>query len=98
MQRVLDHAYTSIAQELGALLAPVGPAWQRALHENAQLHLHQPDGSHPTPLGTYVAACVFYSAIYRKPLEQSSDSINIMSSSEARLAHTAAWEAVKSRK
>jgi hypothetical protein len=58
MQDALDSAYTSLARELGALLAPVGPAWQRALVDSPQLRLYQKDDSHPAPLGTYLAACV----------------------------------------
>ena len=33
MQDVLDRAYSELAKELGALLAPVGPAWRRALEK-----------------------------------------------------------------
>ena len=98
MQQALDSAYTSLAKELGSLLAPVGPAWQWALTENPQLRLHQQDGSHPTSLGTYVAACVFYVVIYGKPPERSARRGDAPSSSDATLAHKAAWDAVKARR
>ena len=94
MQQALDTAYTSLARELGALLAPVGPAWQRVLTESPRLRLHQQDGSHPTSLGTYVAACVFYAVIYGKPPERSGRRGYAPSGSDATLAHTAAWDAV----
>ena len=94
MQRALDTAYTTLANELGSIVAPVGPAWQKALTERTDLGLHHQDGSHPTRLGTYVAACVFYSVIYGKPPERSPRLSNA-GPLDAALAHRAAWDAVK---
>ncbi len=31
-----------------------------------QLNLYFSDGSHPSPIGSYVAACVFYATLYGK--------------------------------
>lgn len=59
-QRVLDAAFGAIAEEIGALVAPVGPAWQAARRSVPDLALYDDDGSHPSPLGSYLAACVFY--------------------------------------
>jgi hypothetical protein len=96
MQRALDDAYASLARELGSLVAPVGPAWQRVLTARPQLRLHQEDGSHPSPLGTYVAACVFHAVIHGKPPERSPR--HAPSGEDAALAHTAAWDAVTALK
>ena len=63
MQQGLDRAYFGLASEIHARVAPVGPAWKIALEATPALALHAEDGSHPTPLGTYLAACVFYRAI-----------------------------------
>lgn len=63
-QSKLNSAYGDIARELDALLAPVGPAWQRALHEDPKLLLYLGDKSHPTPAGSYLAACVFYAVMF----------------------------------
>ena len=60
MQLSLDRAYYTLAKELDALVAPVGPAWQLALGLSPTIALHMDDGSHPTPTGTYLTACVFY--------------------------------------
>jgi hypothetical protein len=65
-QAKLTAAYTRIAQELGAILVPVGTAWQAALHDRPALALHQLDKSHPTSAGTYLAACVFYATLFRR--------------------------------
>jgi hypothetical protein len=63
-QAALTNAYESIAAERKALLAPVGVAWQNALHDNPKLALHDADRSHPAPAGTYLAACVFYAVFF----------------------------------
>jgi len=59
-QPALDAAYAAIAEEIGALVAPVGPAWQVARHGGPELLLYEDDGSHPTPTGSYLTACVLY--------------------------------------
>jgi len=66
MQTAIDNAYLSIAREQHASLAPVGFAWSELLGLEAHPDLWQDDGSHPTGKGTYLAACVFYAAIFRQ--------------------------------
>lgn len=68
-QAALTEAYTGIAAELGAIVAPVGPAWQRILKEKGALKLYHEDGLHANPTGTYAAACVFYAVLYGKSPE-----------------------------
>jgi hypothetical protein len=63
----LTQAYARIASELGARLAPVGAAWERARRERPELELYDADGSHPGPAGTYLSACVLFASIFRKP-------------------------------
>lgn len=63
-QGQLTRAYTNIAQKLHAEVAPVGWAWQTSLTSKPSLVLHETDGSHPNPAGTYLAACVFYGHVY----------------------------------
>ena len=66
MQYQIDNGYLGIAQELNAPEAPVGFAWLAVRRQNPQLDLWQDDGSHPNEQGTYLAACVFYSVIFRQ--------------------------------
>lgn len=63
MIEALAKHYEEIADELGAAVAPVGRAWQRALAARPGLALHVEDRSHPNELGTYLAACVFYATL-----------------------------------
>jgi hypothetical protein len=65
-QANLTAAYASIAKELGAVLVPVGPAWEKSMGEKPGVVLHQVDSSHPTPAGTYLAASVFYAVLFKR--------------------------------
>jgi hypothetical protein len=66
MQAQIDAGYLGIAQELKVPVVPVGAAWQAATQRYPQLDLWQSDNSHPTMMGTYLAACVFYATIFRQ--------------------------------
>ena len=62
-QKELNRVYFGIAKRLKALVVPVGPAWARVRRERPKLKLFAYDGSHPTPAGTYLAACVFFAVL-----------------------------------
>ncbi len=62
-QLPINRAYGTIADELDAIVARVGPAWERVLDERPSIKLHMEDRSHPTEAGTYLAACVFYATL-----------------------------------
>jgi hypothetical protein len=51
------------ATPAGATVVPVGQAWQRVRTDRPDIQLFQ-DTEHPTPVGAFLAACVFYIAIY----------------------------------
>jgi hypothetical protein len=59
----VDGVYSGIAVRLGARLAPVGRAFVRAFDEGSELELYRSDDSHPTPAGSFLAACVLYGAL-----------------------------------
>jgi len=42
----------------------VGPAWAEATAGGADVGLYYEDGSHPSPNGSYLAACVFFATLY----------------------------------
>ena len=69
MQAHLHRGYMDIANELGAMVAPVGIAWQNGIVQDPQLGLWQRDGLHPSIEGSYLAACVFYAVIYQQSPE-----------------------------
>jgi hypothetical protein len=63
MTDALEAAYSGIARELDARVAPVGIAFANAARERPDIALHTDDDRHPSLAGTYLAACVFYSVL-----------------------------------
>jgi len=63
-QATLSEAYRGAAEELGAMVAPVGEAWARAIAQDPDLPLYHEDRSHPLPAGSFLAACVFFATLY----------------------------------
>ena len=64
MQDSLTAAYNMVSSLLNAQLAPVGSAWKRARSIDTTVELFDPDNSHPSLRGSYLAACVFYAKIF----------------------------------
>jgi len=65
-QDKLTKAYQAVARANRAEMAPVGTAWVHAFAKREEIALHSADMSHPSPLGSYLAACVFYAIITGK--------------------------------
>ena len=63
-QKLLSDSYNEIGKELGAIVVPVGVAWQKLLAKHDKPILHAQDGSHPTVAGSYLAACTFYATLF----------------------------------
>ncbi len=69
-QARITAAYWNIAQELDALVAPVGVAFEESLRQRRDLFLWKDtDYLHASHRGTYLAACVLYALIYRQSPE-----------------------------
>jgi hypothetical protein len=66
MQLQIDNAYLAIAREQQVPVAPVGYTWLAIRRDHPEISLWGDDGSHPNGAGTYLAACVFYAAIFRQ--------------------------------
>jgi len=93
MQRSIDTGYLALAQELDVAVAPVGYTWFIVRRQSPEIELWQDDGSHPSTAGTYLAACVFYSAVFR----QSPDGLDFtdgLSADTARILRKAAAQEV----
>lgn len=95
-QRALNDAASSIAREIGAEVAPVGPAWERLRAMTDAPELFEADGSHPTPAGSYVAACVFHGALFgSSPVGLPVPGAARLTADQAHQAQSAAWQAVR---
>ena len=68
MERRLRAAYTAIGGEVGATVCPVGAAMTYAF-KHSTLDLYRPDGYHPEPCASVLAALVIYSVISGKGIE-----------------------------
>jgi hypothetical protein len=67
--QALAAAYAAVARERQATLVPVGLAWAAVRRALPHLGLYEQDGSHPTPLGSYVAALTFFAVLYGRSPE-----------------------------
>jgi len=95
-QDQITDAYVTIGEEVDALIAPVGIAWEMALEQQPDLDLHSPDGSHPGPKGTYLAACVFLATFYGvSPEGVGHEMVPQLDGDTAAFLQQIAWEAVE---
>ena len=58
MQQAIAGTYQELGDAVAGEMAPVGMAWWMSLAERPDIQLYQPDGSHPTRAGSYLAATV----------------------------------------
>ena len=66
MTAQLAEQYTIAGNNNDALVIPAGLAFAKAIAKRPDLEFHQPDKTHPSLLGTYLAANTAYAALYRK--------------------------------
>ena len=64
-----ESMYVDVGNEIQALVIPVGLAYEEAYRRLPELKFHNKDGTHPSLLGTYLAACTTYATLYgRSPV------------------------------
>jgi hypothetical protein len=66
MQNRLRNAYMRMADSIEGSVSPVGMAWKYTRENYPSIDLYQPDESHPSYAGSYLAACTFYATFYRE--------------------------------
>lgn len=66
MTQKLAVAYTTAGNDNNALVIPAGLAFARAREQRPDLALNVADNSHPSPAGTYLAACAVVAAVYQR--------------------------------
>lgn len=65
MDDYIKNTYISLTEENHAQVSPVGAVWRYLKDHNTTIELFAADDSHPSEAGTYVAACTFYTMIYK---------------------------------
>lgn len=96
-------SYRNAARASNSELFPAGTAWKAAWRRNPKLKLWGPDGFHPSPLGSYLAAIVVYGGLTKSlpahlPTSLDAGSVRIrISARTERVLRLAATEALRSR-
>jgi hypothetical protein len=91
----IAQAHREIATEVGADVAPVPIAWQRAMAERPDVELYHYDGRHANDRGGYLAACVVYATAFGKsPVGLPSEPLGV-TGDDAAFLQRIAWEAVE---
>lgn len=90
-------AYVETGNRLQALVIPVGLAFELAYARRPEIQLHKSyDGSHPSLLGTYLAACVVYASVYGQPASGTGyDYFGDINAADARFLQAIAYETVR---
>ena len=93
----ISNTYVPLGNELGALVIPVGLAFERAYERRPDIVLHKSfDGTHPSLLGTYLAACVVYRSVYGRPVADADyDYFGVIGEPEAAFLRAVADETVR---
>lgn len=66
MQNLITDRYMSVSDIHKSEVTPVGVVWKYIRDNHPAINLYQADGSHPSLAGSYLAACCFYTSIFRK--------------------------------
>jgi hypothetical protein len=66
MQARLRQSYLQMAVNEHASVAPIGAAWKMVRDSFPSIELYEPDESHPSEQGTYLAMCVLYCTFFHK--------------------------------
>ena len=66
MIRQISAKYKTLASDYDALLTPVGLVFEKLYFKHQIVDLYKPDNSNPSKLGSYAAACSFYSVMLKE--------------------------------
>ncbi len=66
MDDLLKYRYMTMTINNEAIVSPVGAVWRYLRTNHPSLNLYSSDGSHPSIIGSYAAACAFYTTLTRK--------------------------------
>lgn len=77
MDSLLNLRYRMMANTNQAYVSPVGAVWRYIRSQDSTIELYSSDQSHPSLIGSYAAACTFYSLIFQKDPLLITDDYNI---------------------
>jgi hypothetical protein len=94
MTAQLSDAYTTAGNANDTLVIPAGLAFARAIAKRPDINLYAADKRHPSPTGTYLAACATFAALYqRSPVDNEYRAT--LDPATASFLQSVAWETVQ---
>jgi len=66
MDTTIRDRYLALTASLNGEVSPVSVVWNYIRQNYPTIELYQLDESHPSPTGSYAAACCFYATIFKK--------------------------------
>lgn len=94
-QQAITDGYNSIGEEIGAIVVPVGLVWQKFLAKHESPMLYDRDQSHPSPTGSYLAACVFLAALLKINPVGIETEVKGLAAADRKALQNAAWAQCK---
>jgi hypothetical protein len=94
----VHESYRLAAVDVRGVFIPAGDAWREVWRRNPRAVLYGPDGFHPTPFGSYVAAAMMFEALFDRP--PAGVVLPDITAEEARLARAAVdavWQSGRQR-
>lgn len=75
MQFNIENEYLRFADVFSVGVVPVGAVWRKVQEKHSTINLYREDLYHPSKEGSYLAACTFYTSIFRvSPVNSSAKS------------------------
>lgn len=65
-QKMLRDGTVAVSKQMDFMVAPIGWAWYKVIQEQPEIQLFDLDGSHPSFIGSYLGACVYYMMIFQE--------------------------------
>ena len=66
MNDKIQERYTYFASSTNSIVSPCGAVWKEIRTQYPEINLYANDESHPSKLGSYLAACSYYTMIFEK--------------------------------
>jgi hypothetical protein len=80
-------AFQGFAKATGARVIPVGLAWAQFRRLRPEIDLYEPDGSHPSIIGSYLAACTHFFSLADIEAVSDGSAENTLSTFDLNLLH-----------
>jgi hypothetical protein len=91
MDTLIGLRYQKMADTNSGVVIPVGEVWKKIRSVYPTIELYAPDESHPSKVGSFAAACCFYTCFYREDPTTNSFNSTLDDSTAARIKRITKW-------